>query len=131
MTPSATLSAILSKLDPADAAFVRDLAARADATDARSRLDRRDDAIRDTVATFYPDMPPSAAAKALARDLGRVLTGGPISSGDLRAALRQVASLNRDRPIGWRQVLNILDGDRGRETLQLSRLDVANQPEGT
>jgi hypothetical protein len=131
MTPSETIARLRREAVEAAArlAELHEQLRRAEAlerddavpTDTRARLDARDNAIRQTIASFYSGQTPSRAAKNLARDLHRLLTGGPIKGVELRAALHRVVALNQNNTIGWRQILNVIDGDRGRPTLQHSR----------
>jgi hypothetical protein len=87
-----------------------------------SRLDRRDEAVR-ALLRFYSG-PPSGTAKAAAKDLDEYLANvwprerkergaemAPRSAH--RQALREVARLNGGS-LGWRQILNIAHGHRGR-----------------
>jgi hypothetical protein len=80
---------------------------------ARSRrMGARDCAIRVAVASFYPGRRHTAAL-AIERDLGRIVAGAGAGFDEAQvAALRQVVDLNRGRPIGWRQIENILAGER-------------------
>jgi hypothetical protein len=76
------------------------------------RMEARDCAIRVAVASFYPGRRHTAAL-SFERDFGRVISG--VTAGFSEAhlsALRQIADLNRGRSIGWRQVENILVGER-------------------
>lgn len=110
LTPDEKREAADSFLDGFDNSF----ADRIGPLDTRPRIDRRDDAIRDAIATHYATLAPSTAAKALAADLDRVETGGPPSNHAAREALETILWRNSRRALGWRQILNILDGDRGR-----------------
>ncbi|PPQ34976.1 hypothetical protein SAMN06265338_13019 [Rhodoblastus acidophilus] len=87
----------------------------------QDRLENRDEAIRTALRRFYADLPSYAAAQAFSRDLDRILAscwqmdvGTDVSSINAkRAALVEVAKQNEGRSLGWRQVLNIVDGARG------------------
>lgn len=76
------------------------------------RMEARDCAIRVAAASFYPGRRHTAAL-AVERDVGRVIAG---VSGGLEEAqlmvLRQIIDLNRGRSIGWRQIENIMAGQR-------------------
>jgi len=85
-----------------------------------SRADRiraRDNAIRAVLTAVYADMPPSAGAKALARDLDRYASGAwarerdlaelPAGSSDLRRATHRILRLSDGRVLGWRRLLQI------------------------
>lgn len=86
------------------------------------RLAQRDDAIRQALASLYPDALPSAAAEALAHDWGHYLSTGWARECDLlslpegaslrRRTLHKLARLNRGRALTWRQVWNIANGFR-------------------
>jgi hypothetical protein len=90
----------------------------------KARLDARDDAIRDVLTAFYASMAPTAAAKALARDLDHYLSTrwrheselAELSEGASanRVALHRIARLAEGRSLAWRQIVSISDGDRGR-----------------
>jgi anti-sigma factor RsiW len=108
------LHAILDRLSPDDRAEVERALASAQPRHAvRARkLDERDRAIRLALVSFYGGSR-HARAKALAADLVRLgaVRGEPTF--DPKAiSLRQVLALNRDRPLGWRQIEQIDAGAR-------------------
>lgn len=86
-----------------------------------SRADRirsRDNAIRAALAAFYGDVPPSAGAKTLARELDRYASGAwargersmaelPEGASDLRRRLHHILRLNDGRALGWRRLLQL------------------------
>jgi hypothetical protein len=116
------LDRILAALPPDDAAW---LAARLEPPwrVRQRRLGQRDEAVRAYAAAACVGLPPTAAAKAVAAALERYLgTAWPRERelADLpdapasRSALHRLARLNDGGPIGWRQLLNIVTGTRGR-----------------
>lgn len=123
---SRSLADILASLPQEDAAVI--LAALAGAggeegNPRQRRLAERDEAIRWVLPAHYEGMAPSAAAKALSRDLDGYLACGwrrehmlvtlATSASAHRRALHEIARSNEGRAIGWRQILNIADGFRG------------------
>jgi hypothetical protein len=111
---------ILAQLSMEDAAFLAERLQPAWRRRAR-RLDGRDEAIR-AAAAFFPDRPTVVAKeleKALTRYLsaawryGQQLADLPDDVPRLRAALHRLAVANEGRPIGWRQIFNVLSGNRG------------------
>lgn len=88
----------------------------------RPRLTGRDDCIRAALQLYAGA--PSARAKALERDLAdylgrawlreRELPDLPGTTSETRSALHAIARANDGRAIGWRQILNISSGTRGR-----------------
>jgi len=114
------VAAILAKLPMEDAAFLAERLQPAWRRRAR-RLDGRDEAIR-AAAAFFPDDRPSVVARELERDLTRYLSAVwrhgqqlaelPDDVPRLRAALHRLAAANEGRPIGRRQIFNVLSGNR-------------------
>lgn len=99
------LARISEKLDPADAEW---LAGRILAPWQRraERLERRAAAIRDALE-HYADLSPTAAAKALARDLARRATCRARLPGALDSvarALDDILASNAGSALGWRTI---------------------------
>ncbi len=80
--------------------------------DERTRLERRDDAIREALAKHYSGMTQSGAAKSLSFDLGRVASRTPPICKAARQSLVNIVELNHGRALAWRQILNVRDGFR-------------------
>ena len=85
----------------------------------RGRLDDRDTAVRAAFAALAP-MRPRAASERLAADLARYLAStwatdrerGHAGSDPLRIALYSIAMANGGKPIGARQLRNVIQGAR-------------------
>jgi len=74
-----------------------------------ARIDRRDAAIRDALAYFYADTPKTPAALAMATEL----RAGNFDGSRKAETLVAILALNKGRPIGWRQIVNIVDNVHG------------------
>lgn len=89
----------------------------------RRNLAQRDAAIRDALENYYEGSP-SGRSKALAADLKTYLGGGYMRERHLteldtsaslkRRALHRIASFGCGHELGWRQILNVCEGHRGR-----------------
>ena len=111
---------ILERLEPDDAAWLTRLLDQR--TSAQRRLEQRDEAVRQ-VWPYVTHLPPTVAAKRLARSLDRYLTTRwrheqlqselPDDAEGLHRALHRIVRANEGRPLGWRQLLNIRAGHRG------------------
>jgi hypothetical protein len=99
MSIPANSRALLARLAPHDAPALAPLLG----ADARKEL--RNAVIRTALRRFYPDMPPSNAAKALASDLAIGPDFGT-AKGDMIAV---VLNLDDGRALGWSQILRILE----------------------
>jgi hypothetical protein len=90
---------------------------------AGARLRQRDAAIRSALA-LYAGIAPTASAKILSRDLSRYLDASgrreidlvelPATVSELRKALHRIVRTNGNRSLGWRQILSVGEGHRGR-----------------
>lgn len=90
----------------------------------KARLDSRDEEIRRALRSFYSALPPCVAAKDFASEFNQYLSTGWRHEMDLdrllpdasakRSAFHRIARLAEGRSLAWRQIVNILDGDRGR-----------------
>lgn len=119
---SARLARIAAHLPPDDAAFVLHLAPPV-RQPARARLDERDAAIR-AARSLWPATSDTAAARAIAAALSDYLGRGwsrernlaelPEHAGPRRRALHRLARANDGRTLGYRQMLNVISGTRGR-----------------
>lgn len=119
--PSAFRRPLLEKIAAASPEIVA--AIRPAPLSRAERLAERDAAIRRALAEHYSALPPTPAAKALAADLGRYISGPWLRERDLlelpegvsahRVSLHRIARLNESRGLAYRQVLNVRDGFRG------------------
>jgi hypothetical protein len=119
---AARLERILARLEPDDAAWLSELV-EPPSHAARRRLAKRDAAVRQAWTYFAPQLPRTVAAQQLANAFSRYLTSRwafdqhlaslPDDVDELRRLLHRVARANDGRPLGWRQILNLVDGHRG------------------
>jgi hypothetical protein len=125
----ARLAAIAAALPPADAALLRQLI---ESTEPRqTRVRRRDEAIRATVAEHFPGRP-CQAAKALASAWAAYAASGwrsernlaalPESAAPRHAALHAITRLNDGRAMAWRNIVTIVANNPPR--LQCERATV-------
>ena len=83
-----------------------------------SRLDSRDGAIRDLRRRHFHGLAPSVAARQMADSLSRRIlevdrpTPPTADRTDLNSCLDRVICRNGYKSLGWRQLLNIVDGWR-------------------
>lgn len=109
----AALRSLPVALTPGHVLTEADLVALSDALEPawrgrQRRLDLRDVAVREA-ALDYPALRPTARAHAVASDLGRFVTGGPVRH---PGSISRVAALNANRVLSRRQVLAIMAGHR-------------------
>ena len=114
-----SLAAIAAKLTPAELALV--LGLRPAPLSTRARLDRRDVAVR-ALAAELSGWRPCRAAMRIEADLRQYAGTGWVRERDLhavpsgadprRSLLHAVLRLNNGETIGWRQIVNILNGCR-------------------
>lgn len=86
------------------------------------RHDKRDESIRAAVRDFYPHSQKKKKAEAFLADFDRYLStawrddreGGDVSdnASQKRKSLFEIACLNDGCTLGWRQIVNILEGRR-------------------
>ena len=115
-----SLAAIASKLTPAELALV--LGLQPPRLSTRARLDRRDVAVR-SLAASLSGWRPCRAAQHIAAELRQYAGTGWVREQNLdalpphadlrRSLLHAVLRLNKGETIGWRQIVNILNGCRG------------------
>jgi hypothetical protein len=84
------------------------------------RLRMRNDSLCLAIAVHFADLPPSSGAKALSEVWSRYLASPkwgrdrefaslPDAVDPLRRQLHALSKLNNGEPLGWRQVLNVID----------------------
>jgi hypothetical protein len=84
------------------------------------RLQMRNDSLCLAIAIYFPDLPPSSAAKALSQVWSRYLASPswrferefaalPQTADPLRRHLHALSKLNRGEPLSWRQIINVTD----------------------
>lgn len=114
------VQAVLDRLKPEDREVIERALASAPPIRGR-RLNDRDQAVRDISALY--DGTPSGSAKAIAVDLSRYLSGAwlrerdggpPEGSGERRRLLFKIAFFSVGASLSWRQILNVIEGHRGR-----------------
>jgi hypothetical protein len=112
------VTSLAAKATPAERALLLEVLPPALAS--RVRYSARDAAVLAAFAAVAP-MQPTPAAKRIATELARYLAStwlmdrdrDAVPLGDpLRLALATLARENRGEPIGWRQLLRIVDGAR-------------------
>ena len=113
--PQTRLTAILARLPADDAAWLAPRVNVDTAEDRRAaRLARRDAAILKAVEGT--GLRPCLAASELERDLGRYAATGwqrqETPTEPRRALLHSILKENNGKTLGWRQLLNIIDGYR-------------------
>ena len=114
----ARLERIAAALQADDAEWLRTLLEPG----ARSRLDRRDYAVRELLLLFRP-LPCTIAARRLAHALDRYLTTAwraekassalPDDTDPQHRLLHSIARENAGRSLSWRQIVNLAAGHRG------------------
>lgn len=113
-------------------ALAEGLITAADQSNRKTRLDRRDNAIREALGSYR--VPATRSAKMLALDLGRYLaTTWRDAAGveqidgatEQQKTLHLIATLNDGRALAYRQILNIAGNRRGRSKSATTAVDVA------
>lgn len=89
-----------------------------------ARLEVRDEEIRSALTCHYSSLARTVACKELAREFAQYLSSGwrheasidqlPPETSMKRAAFHRIAHLSDGASLAWRQIYNILDGNRGR-----------------
>ena len=119
MDGESRLASIMAALPPADAAWLAEHLGVPQWKARRNRLDGRDEAVRAAFAVLAP-MRPVPAAKRLAAALDAYLAAvwladrerGHAGADPFRQALFGIAQANGGRPIGARQLRNVILGAR-------------------
>lgn len=104
LTPEEKRAAADNFLDGFDNAF----ADRFGPPDTRSRIERRNDAIRETVGRHYADLAPTTAAMAMADDLLAVDMRRSPRRKAARDELATILALNSGATLAWRRIHEIV-----------------------